>query len=284
MASRVAAFNEGLRDLGYLEVGNLTTMYRWGEGREEKLARIAAELIDLKPDILVVHCVAAARAARNVSPTIPTICFACGDVLSTDLVSTLARPGGNITGITIAAPDVTGKRLQLLQQAIPKLTRLAVLWNLDNPIATQELKETESAARSLGIEVHLSGVRNASELQGAFSSMSNARTHALIVLSDAMLFGQRSQIASLALANHLPAVSWTGEFAKAGGLLSYGPDVLVLSRRAASYVDRILKGAKPADHPIEQPRKFELVVNVTTARALKLAIPQPVLLQAEVVE
>jgi putative ABC transport system substrate-binding protein len=284
MASRVTAFNGGLRELGYLEGQNITTEFRWGDGKDVNLAKFAAELIGHKLDVLVVHGAAAAQAARKVSSTVPIVCYACGDVLATGLASSLARPGGNVTGITTVAPDIAGKRLQLLQQVVPKLARLGVLWNRDNPVA-QELKETETAASLLGIEVQMAGVRYGDDLQAIVSSMTKSRVGALIVLSDAMLYGQRSQIAALAIANQLPAVSWTGEFAKAGGLMAYGPDVLALAKRAASYVDKILKGAKPADLPIEQPTKFELVINLKTARTLQLTVPSSLLLRAdEVIE
>lgn len=281
MASRIAAFSEGLRDLGYVEGRNIATEYRWGDGNDANLTRFAAELIGLKLDVILVHGVAAARAVQRAGSGVPIVCYACGDVLSTGLVSNLGRPDGNVTGITIVAPDVTGKRLQLLQQVVPKLARLGVLWNRDNPVSTLELKETETAARSLGMEVQSVGVRHASDLEGAISSMGKSHADALIVLSDAMLYGQRSEIAALAIANQLPATSFTGEFAKAGGLMAYGPDVLALSRRAATYVDKILKGARPADLPIEQPTKFELIVNLKTARTLQLPVPSSLLVRAD---
>ena len=281
MASRIAAFNEGLRDLGYIEGRNIATEYRWGDGNDANLTRLAGELIKLNLDLVLVHGVAAAHAVRKASSVVPIVCYACGDVLSTGLVSNLGRPDGNITGITIVSPDVTGKRLQLLQQVIPKLKRLGVLWNRDNPVAAPELKETETAARSLGMEIQSVGVHHATDLEGAISSLSESRADAVIVLSDAMLYGQRKEIASLAIANQLPATSYTGEFAKAGGLMAYGPDVLALSRRAATYVDKILKGAKPSDLPIEQPTKFELIVNLKTARTLQLTVPPSLLVRAD---
>jgi len=281
MASRVEAFNRGMRDLGYIEGRNIMTEYRWADGNDAQLLGFAGELIGLKVDILVVHGAAAAQAARKATRTIPIVCFACGDVVSTGLVSNLARPGGNVTGITIVAPEVSGKRLELLQQVVPSAKRVAVLWNPGNPVAVQELMETETAARSLGIQLKLVGVQRASDLEAAVSSIRKPDMDALIVLSDAMLYGQRKEIAALAIAKQLPAVSYTGEFAKAGGLMAYGPDVLALSVRAASYVDKILRGAKPADLAIEQPTKFELVINLKTASALGLSIPSSVLLRAD---
>ena len=285
MAPRIAAFNGGLRDLGYVEGRNIFTTYRWGNDKDNVLDTLAAELLAMRLDIVVVHGVAAARAVKRRSTTVPTICFACGDVLSTGLVSSLAAPGGNLTGLTIVAPEVTGKRIELLRQVVPKLTRLGVLWNEANPVATRELKETEAAARTLGIEVHPAAVRDAGELPAAIASLGKSRADALLVLSDAMLYGQRSRIAALSFANQLPATSWTAEFAREGGLMTYGPDVLVLARRAASYVDRVLNGGKPGEIPIEQPLKFELAINLKTARALNLSVPSALLLRAdEVIE
>ncbi|HET7097683.1 MAG TPA: ABC transporter substrate-binding protein [Casimicrobiaceae bacterium] len=281
MASRVEAFNEGLRELGYVEGQNLRTEYRWAEGGDEQLQRIVTELVGLKVDVLVTHGAAAAQAGRKTSSVVPIVCYACGDVLSTGLVSNLARPDKNITGITIVSPEITGKRLELLRQVVPGMTRLAVLSNRSNPVAAVEVTETENAARALGLQVQTVGVQSAGDLRTAVGSMAKANVHALIVLSDAMLYGQRSSIAELALANQLPAISFTGEFAKAGGLMSYGPDLIALSRRAAIYVDKILKGAKPGDLPIEQPTKFELVFNLKTAHALGLTVPSSFLLRAD---
>jgi len=281
MAQRVDAFREGLRELGYVEGRNIAIDFKWADGRNERLPRLAAELIGQKVALVLVHGVAATEAARKVSMSVPIVCFACGDLLATGVVASLARPGGNVSGLTIIAPDVTGKRLELLRQIVPALTRVAVLWNPDNPVAVPELAETQAAARALGLQLQPVGARSPDEFGAAFSTMTRARADAIVVLSDAMFFGARKQIAELALANGLPAVSWAGEFAKSGGLLGYGPDVLAMSRRAASYVDRILKGAMPGDLPIEQPTKFEFVVNLKTARALGLAVPQSLLLRAD---
>ena len=281
LAPRVEAFRQGLRELGYRENQNIIIEYRWGEGTDQRLTGLAAELARLNVGILMVHGVLAAQAARKASNRIPIVCFACGDVIGTGLVGSLARPDGNITGITVIAPEVSGKRLQLLREAVPGLIRVAVLWNSGNPVSIPELKETEMAARSLGLQIQSLGVANADGFQSAFSSMATARAEALIVLSDAMFFGRRKQIADLAATHRLPAISWTGEFARAGSLMGYGPDVYAIARRAAYYVDRILKGAKPADLPIEQPTKFEFVVNLKTARALGLTIPQSLMLRAD---
>ena len=281
MAPRVDAFRQGLRELGYVEGKNITIDFRWGDGRNERLPRLAAELVQLKVGIVVAHGVAATVAAQKASATIPIVCFACGDLLATGLVASLARPGGNITGQTIIAPEVTGKRLELLREVVPALTRVAVLWNPDNPVSVPELKETQAAARSLGLELQSLHVSNPADFRTAFSSMVQARADALVVFSDAMFFGELSQIADLAAKSRLPAISWTGEFAKSGGLMGYGPDVLAIARRAATYVDKILKGVLPADLPIEQPVKFEFVVNLKTARALGLTIPQALLLRAD---
>ena len=281
MAARVDAFRQGLRELGYVEGKNIIIDFRWGDGRNERLPRLAAELVQLKVGIVVAHGVAATVAAQKASTTIPIVCFACGDLLATGLVASLARPGGNITGQTIIAPDVTGKRLELLREVVPALTRVAVLWNPDNPVSVPELKETQAAARSLGLELQSLHVSNPADFRTAFSSMVQARADALVVFSDAMFFGELSQIADLAAKSRLPAISWTGEFAKSGGLMGYGPDVLAIARRAATYVDKILKGVLPADLPIEQPVKFEFVVNLKTARALGLTIPQALLLRAD---
>ena len=280
MAPRVDAFRQGLRELGYVEGKNIIIEFRWGDGRNERLAGLAAELARLKVNIVVTHGVAATDAALKANAAIPIVCFACGDLLATGLVVSLARPGNNITGQTIIAPDVTGKRLELLREVIPALARVAVLWNPNNPVSVPELKETQAAARSLGLQLQSLGVSNPDEFRTAFSSMTKARADALVVLSDAMFFGERKQIADLAASNRLPAISWSGEFAKSGGLMGYGPDVLEISRRAATYVDKILKGAKPADLPIEQPTKFEFVINLGTAKALGLTIPQSLLVRA----
>ena len=285
MEARVERFRQGLRELGYVDGQNTSIEYRWADGREERLFDLAVELVRLKADVLVSHGVLATQAAKRASVTIPIVCFACGDAVSVGLVASLARPGGTITGLTVLAPEVSGKRVELLKEVVPGLTRLAVLWNSDNPVSKPELKEVEAAAHSSGLQLQSVSMAKPSDLARAFSSMRANRAQALIVLSDAMFFGNRKQIADLAAANQLPTISYTGEFAKSGTLMGYGPDLHVLASRSAIYVDKILKGVKPGDLPIEQPTKFELVVNLNTAKALGLEVPSPLLARAdEVIE
>ncbi len=278
---RVEAFRLGLRELGYVEGKNIAIEYRWSEGRDERLPGLAAELVRLKVDVMVITGTVAVRAAQQASATIPIVMAATGDPVATGLVTSLARPGGNVTGLSLTAPEVSGKRLELLREVVPGLARVAVLSNPGNPVSGPELRETEAAARSLGLRLQSLAVRDPDGFDSAFSSMNTERAGALIVLSDAMFQGRRRQIADLAVTNRLPAIAWTGEFAESGGLMAYGPNVVEMHRRAATYVDKILKGASPADLPVEQPTKFALVINLKTARALGLTIPKSVLIRAD---
>ena len=285
MAARVAAFRRGLQELGYIEGRNIAIEFRWAEGRDERLPELAAELVGLKVNVIVSHGVLATKAAQQATGKIPIVCFACGDMTSTGLVASLARPGGNVTGQTIIAPELTGKRLELLAQILPGITRVAVLWNPSNPVSEPEFRETEAAARLLGLKIQSLGARNPAEIERVFGTTNSSQADALMVLSDAMFFGQRKQISDLAVASRLPALSFTGAFVQSGCLASYGPDLLVQSHRAASYVDKILKGADPGDLPIERPTKFELVLNLKIAKALGIVIPGAVLSRAdEVIE
>jgi ABC-type uncharacterized transport system substrate-binding protein len=284
MAVRVERFKRGLEEFGYIDGKNTIMEYRWAEGTEDRLNSLASELAS-KVDLIVAHGTQAARAAQQASATMPIVCFGCGDAVSIGLVSSLAHPGGNITGQTTLAPEATGKRVELLKEAVPGITRLAVLWNERNPVSGPELKETEEAARAAGLRLQSVSVAKPSEFAAAFHTMRTENAEAVIVLSDAMFFGSRKQIAELAIAERLPAVSWNNEFAKSDFMLSYGPDVNLLAQRAAIYVDKILKGTKPADLPIEQPTKFELVVNLRTARAVGCTLPPALLARAdEVIE
>jgi ABC-type uncharacterized transport system substrate-binding protein len=285
MAPRVEALKDGLRDHGYVESRNIAIEYRWGDGEDQRVPGLVSDLMNLKVDIFLTHGVLATRTARNASTTIPIVCFDCGDLVATGLVESLSRPGGNITGVTLIHPEMSGKRLQLLQEMIPGLARVAVLYNSGNPVAEPELKSTQDAARILKLDLQSVGVQDPSAIERAVTSMTRERADALIVLSDAAFLGRRRQIAELVAANRLPTIFWTGDYAKAGGLVGYGPDGVALARRAASYVDKIRKGARPTDLPIEQPIKFELVFNLKAANALGLTISPALLARAdEVVE
>jgi ABC-type uncharacterized transport system substrate-binding protein len=285
MAPRVEALKNGLRDHGYVEGRNITIEYRWGDGKDEKVSELVSDLINLKVDMFLTHGVVATRAARDASGTIPIVCFDCGDLVATSLVESLSRPGGNITGVTLIHPDMSGKRLELLKEMIPGLARVAVLYNSGNPVAEPELRSTQEAARILKLHLQAIGVKDPSAVERAVTSMTHERADALIVLSDAAFLGRRREIAELVAANRLPTIFWTGDYAKAGGLVGYGPDGVAMARRAASYVDKILNGGKPGDLPIEQPIKFELVFNLKAASALGMTIPPTLLARAdEVIE
>ena len=281
MAPRVEALKSGLRDHGYVEGQNITIEYRWGEGKDERVRGLVSDLMNLKVDMFLTHGVLATRAARDASATIPIVCFDCGDLVATSLVESLSRPGGNITGVTLIHPDMSGKRLELLKEMIPGLARVAVLYNAGNPVAEPELRSTQDAARALKLHLQSVGVKDPSEIELAVTSMTGERADALIVLSDAAFLGRQRQIAELVAANRLPTIFWTGDYAKVGGLVGYGPDGVAIARRAASYVDKILKGAKPRDLPIEHPIKFELVFNLKAANALGLTIPPALLGRAD---
>ena len=281
MELRVEAFRQGLREFGYIEGQNITIEYRWGDGKDERLAQLVSELVGLNVDMLATHGVLATKIARNAGTKIPIVCFDCGDLVSTGVVESLARPGGNVTGVTLIHPETSGKRLQLLKEIVPGLTRLAILYNSENPVSQPELESTQAAGRSLGLQLQAIGLKDPSELESAFSSMNRERADALIVLSDAMFLGRRKQIADLAAANRLPAIFWTGDYPKVGGLIGYGPDGLALARRAASYAYKILKGAKAGDLPIEQPTKFELVINLKTAKALGITVSPALIARAD---
>jgi len=278
---RLEGFKLGLRELGWVEGQNLAIDYRWGEGRDDRLLGLADELVRLKVDVNMAHGTVAVLAARRAAATIPIVFPSAGDPVATGLVGSLARPGGNVTGLTIIAPDLGGKRVEMLREVIPRLTRLAVLRNPANPVSVPELRETQAAGRALGVEIQSLEVGDPDEFAGAFSAMTRERAGALVVLSDAMFVGRHVQIVDHAAKSRLPAIYWTREFAEAGGLMSYGPNQVDMYRRAAVFVDKILKGAKPADLPVEQPTRFELVINMKTAKALGLTFPPSILVRAD---
>jgi len=278
------AFLQGLRDLGYSEGQNIVIEYRWAEGRDERFPDLAAELVRLKVDVIVTWATPAALAAKQATTTIPIIAGVMADPVRDGLVASLARPGGNITGTTFLGPELVAKRLGLLKEAIPGVSRVAALWHpgvYSEPTMRGMLKETEVAARALGVQLQLVGVRDPTELDSAFSAMTRERAGSLIVLPSPMLFGEHRRIVGLAAKSRLPAMYQAREFVDAGGLMSYGANLYENYRQAATYVDKILKGAKPADLPVEQPTKFEFVINLKTAKALGLTIPQSILIRAD---
>ncbi len=278
----LAAFRQGLRDLGYVEGQNITIEPRWAEGRFERLPDLAAELVRLKVDVIVSVVTQASLAAKNATRTIPIVMVAAGDPLGSGLVANLARPGGNVTGPSSMYADLAGKQLELLMKTAPKVSRVAVLWNPANAVwQAQMLRETEHAARALGLQRQLLEARGPDELEEAFVAMTREHASALLVQVDVIFALHARRIADLAAKHRVPAMYGAREHVEAGGLMSYAPNVLDLFRRAATYVDKILKGAQPGDLPVEQPTKFELVINRKTAKALGLTIPQSLLQRAD---
>ena len=279
---RFEAFRQALRELGYVEGQNIVLEPRWAEGKYARYPALAADLVRLKAGVIVVVGGAATKAAKEVTRTVPIVMSLVIDPVGSGLIPSLAHPGGNVTGTSIMAPDLVGKQLELLKEMVPKISRVAVLWNPDNPGGAPQLRQAEAAARALGVRLQILEARGPQEIDSAFAAMTRERASALVILSDAILgLNQVKQIAELAAKSRLPAVHGVTEYAQAGGLMSYGANLLDLERRAATFVDKILKGAKPADLPIEQPSKFELIINLKTAKALGLTIPQSVVLRAD---
>ena len=280
------AFRQGLRDLGYVEGRNVVIESRDSEGKLERLPALAVELVALKVDVIVVGGTPQALAAMQATRTLPIVFAAVGDPVTDGLVTSLARPGGNVTGFstTSAAPEIVGKRLELLTQSVPGVTRAAVLWQPGGQGERTNkdlLHGTDVAARALGVRLQVVEVRGPDDFGRAFSDVTRARAGALTVLGTTMFFNARRRLVDLAAKNRMPAVYPLREFVDAGGLMAYGPNLADLFRRAATYVDKILKGAKPGDLPVEQPTKFELVINLKTAKALGITIPQSVLGRAD---
>ena len=275
-------FLQGLRDLGYDEGRNITIEYRRAAGKVESLPQLAEELVRLKVDLIVVRSTPVVEAAKNATTTIPLVMMGVGDPVRSGFVASLAQPGGNITGMSNMMPELAGKRLDLLKEIRPKLSRVAFLAYSPDPLHQVFVKDAQQAAERLKMQIRPAVIDKVDEIEAAFSNMNRERAEALIVqpLFSSNL-GQGQRIAELALKNHLLTVSDGGSFAEAGGLLSYGPDQKPMFRRAATFVDKILKGAKPANLPVEQPTKFEFFVNLRTAKALNLTIPQSVLYRAD---
>jgi putative ABC transport system substrate-binding protein len=282
------AFRQGLRERGYLEGQNIVIEYRAAEGKIERFTELAAELVDLHPDLIVASNTPAARAARQATTTIPIVVAVMGDPVGDGLVASLARPAGNVTGMTFLGPELVSKRLELLKQALPALSRIAALWHpgaYGESTMTEMMGKMETAAATLLVRLQPVEVRGSAEFDGAFLAMARERADALIVLPSPMLFSERRHIVDLATQNRLPSIAMAREFVELGGLMSYGASLPDLFRRAGGYVDKILKGARPADLPVQQPTDFELVINLKTAKSLGLEIPPTLLARAdEVIE
>ena len=279
---RFEAFRQGLRELGYVEGQTIALEPRWAEGSYERYPALAADLIRVPVDVIVTVGGAATQATQHATRTIPIVMSVVIAPLESGLVPSLARPGGNITGLSMMAPDLVGKQLELLKVVVPNVSRVALLYNPANPGSAPQVREAEVAARALGVQLHLLEARGPQEIDRAFAAMTSERVGALVVLVDAILgLNQRSQIVALAAERRLPAVYGIREYAEAGGLLVYSASQLDVERRAALYVDKILKGAKPGDLPVEQPTKFQLILNLKTAEALGLTLPPTLLFQAD---
>jgi putative tryptophan/tyrosine transport system substrate-binding protein len=278
---RSEVFQQQLRELGYVEGKNIAFEFRYGEDNFDRLPSLADELVRLKVDVLVANSTPAALAAKSATRTIPTVFLGVSDPVAVGLVDSLARPGGNVTGFTNIAPVLAGKRLELLKETVPKLSRVAVLWDPKAPGSTQQWKESQLPARELGLHLYSMEVSSTDKYEDAFKEATKARSTALAVTQNPLATSNRKRVTELAIKNRLPAIYPRKEFVESGGLMSYGPDVGEPQRRAAVLVDKILKGTKPADLPVEQPTKFELMINLKTAKALGLTIPPVVLMRAE---
>jgi putative ABC transport system substrate-binding protein len=281
----VAAFAQRLRELGWIEDRTIRIDLRWAEGRKDRSAEIASEFVRFKVDCIATYSIEHALIAKQATATIPIVATLLGDPLGSGLVTSLARPGGNLTGLSSQNVDLAGKRFELLREVVPALRRLAILFNMNNPNSALEIDIVRRAARPLDLDVSAAEIRPAEDFAHAFAAIKAAQADAVFVVGDPLTLVNRSRILTLALTARLPTVFVTREAVEAGGLMSYGPNYPGLFRRAAEYVDKILRGSKPGDLPIEQPTKYDLVINLTTAKALDLAIPESFLLRAnEVIE
>jgi putative tryptophan/tyrosine transport system substrate-binding protein len=279
-SQRVAAFVQRLRELGWIDGRNLVIEYRWAEGRNERYAENAGELVRLKVDVIVTIATPPTVAAKQATAVIPIVFAAASDPVGTGLVASLARPGGNVTGLSNQISDAGGKKIELLREVVPGLRRLAILANVGNPASVLDMGEAEATARTLGLNVTTSEIRRAEDISPAFDAL-RGRADALYVCVDPLVNTHRIRVNTLALAARLPTMHGLREYVEAGGLMSYGPNLPDLLRRAADYVDKILRGAKPGNIPVEQPTRFDLVINLTTAKALGLTLPPTLLALAE---
>jgi putative ABC transport system substrate-binding protein len=278
---RLGAFRQGLRELGYAEGASIVIESRWADGKYDQLPRLAAELVRLKVDVIVTYAPPAIQAAKQATGTIPIVMAGIIDPVATGFVTSLARPGGNITGLSLMAPELVVKQLEILRNVVPEVSRVAVLGNPTNAGNSPQVRRAQEAAQTLGVRLQSLEARSVSEIDSAFAAMAGEQAGALVVLVDAMFLNHRVRIAELAARRRLPAAYGLIDHAEVGGLIAYASSDVDRFRRAANFVDRILKGAKPADLPVEQPSKFELVINLKTAKALGLTIPPSLLLRAD---
>ena len=274
------AFKQGLRELGYTEDKNITFEYRYAEGKEDRLPGLAAELVHLKADVIVVTSDVGAQAVQQATKTLPIV-VTTGDLITSGLADSLAKPGGNVTGLSVLLADLSGKRVEILRETFPKMTRLATLWNPAERIAAPVFKETSLAAQALSLQLHSFEVQTPQDIEKAFVDMRRVRPNALLVILSPLVTLHSKRIVEMALKQHLPGMYPTRQFAEEGGLMAYGPLIGDLYRRAATYVDKILKGTKPADLPVEQPTKFELIINLKAAKQIGLTVPPNVLVRAD---
>jgi putative ABC transport system substrate-binding protein len=280
-ANLVEAFREGLRQLGYVEGRNLIIKFAWAEGQQERHPTLVRELVRLAPDVILTAGTPGTLAAKHATKSIPIVTAIAGDAVATGLVASLAKPGGNVTGLSTLAPELDGKRLELLKEAVPKLSRVAVLRNPANPFTTIAWKAMQRPAEALGLKLQPVDASSPNELDRALARIETARPDGLVLIVDRFLASYRVSIVQFVGKSRLPGMFPYPEFAQEGGLMSYGPDYADLFRRTTAYVDKILKGAKPGDLPIEQPTKFEMVINLKIAKAFGLAIPQSLLVRAD---
>ena len=281
ISARVEAFRQGLHELGYMEGKNIVIEYRYAEGKPDRLPALAAELVRLKVGVIVTAGPPSTRSAKQATATIPIVMAFDDDPVGSGFVASLARPGGNVTGLSALSPEISGKQLELLKEIAPKISRVAVLGNATNPGSPQALREINLAADALGVQLQYLEVGAPKDIETAFQAASKERANAVLVVSAAVLFSQRKQIVDLAIKSRLPAIYNRPEYVEDGGLVFYGVSYTDLHRRAATYVEKILKGAKPADLPVEQPKKFEFIVNLKAAKQIGLTIPPNVLARAD---
>ena len=281
ISHRIEAFRQGLRELGYVEGKNIVIEYRYAEGKPDRLPGLAAELVRLKVDIIVTAGSPATRAAKEATNTIPIVMTNEGDPVGTGFVASFARPGGNITGLSTLAPELGGKRLEILKEVVPKASRVAVIGGSTVPDYAQVLKEIELAAGALKVKLQYLDVLDPKDIETAFQAATKGRAGAVLVLQNPVLFSQRTQLAEIAVKSRLPAIYFQSDFVEAGGLMTYGVNITDLNRRAATFVDKILKGRTPADLPVEQPMKFEFIINLKAAKQIGLTIPPNVLVRAD---